>query len=402
MAIKCMLCVLLLLTCFVLLLLIIFTNLSDGDESDSRSFAERIKNRENERLTFSANPMKILNLQTFQYLIDTKCNYSTEDYEDLEDEGRKIKAVWIITSYAGDVSKRSALRHAYTNEELRRLGVRRIFLLGTLDEKAQVKTGVTQPAIENEAQRFKDIIQGNFVEAYKNLTYKHLMGLQWAVDKCSGSYSYIMKMDDDIIVNLYEVLSLIHNRTSSNTKPDFLMGYVLDHMTPIRNQANKWFVTKEEFSENVYPSFLSGWFYVTDMLTALKLVYQSRQHSKYFWIDDLFVTGILREEAKIYNIENVKEYFTSDYRFLKCCLEDKKNYLKYKCDFLVGPDGGDPNLLSIFKKYSEDCYYSYNCVDRPKEQLLKDTCILDYKNFEHSELGIGNAQVENLLSSAMS
>ena len=383
-----------------MLLIIILTGLSDNEPETrylaSDDFMQKLTKLENDRLSFRSNFVRLLDLNDFQYVINTKCNYSNEDFENVVNNKGKFKAVWIITSYAGDVSKRSALRRAYSTEELRELGVRRIFLLGSLDDSAQKKTGVTQAAIEDEARRFQDIIQGNFIEAYKNLTYKHLMGLQWAVDNCSGGYSYIIKMDDDVVVNLYEALLLLQNKSRSNTKIDFLMGYEMKHMKPIRNQANKWYVTYEEFPQETYPDFLSGWFYATDMLTALKLIYQSRHHSKYFWIDDLFITGILREEAGIHSIINIKETFTSDYRFLECCLKDQEK-TKYKCDFLVGPDGADPHILLKFKKYSEDCYRKYNCESRPKDQLLKDICILNYEN---SNLGTGIVQVEKLLSSA--
>ncbi|XP_011505787.1 PREDICTED: beta-1,3-galactosyltransferase 5 [Ceratosolen solmsi marchali] len=318
-----------------------------------------------------------------------KCNYSIQD---LENNSKNMKIVWIITSFAGNIYKRRILRQAYRVNELKLLGIKRIFLLGVLDKKLQRKTGITQIAIEKEAESFQDIVQGNFIEAYKNLTYKHLMGLKWAVDTCGNNYSYIMKMDDDIIINLYETKILLQNKSNSNKTKQLLMGYILENMSPIRNKSSKWYVSNEEFSGNVYPTFISGWFYIVDMFTALKLIYQSKYYSKYFWIDDLFITGILREEAGIHNFVNINNYFTLDHRFLKCCMKEKKKQSKYKCDFIVGPDGGDNSLLLTFQKYSKNCY-QYNCKSRPKEQLLKDTCILDDEN---SNLDIGLAQIKKL------
>ncbi|KAJ8670731.1 hypothetical protein QAD02_001990 [Eretmocerus hayati] len=335
---------------------------------------------------------KLMDLENFEYIIDAKCALKSKHFKQLPN-GQEMKAVWVVTSYAGDVTKRSALRNAYTDEELRQLGIRRIFLLGTLNDGAQRKSGVTQLAIQNEAERFQDIIQGNFIEAYKNLTYKHLMGLQWAVDRCSNTHLYIMKMDDDIIVNIYEAMALLENKSSANARGDFLMGYAMNNMAPIRIRESKWFVTYEEFRGSTYPSFLSGWFYVLDMLTAMKLVFQSRQHAKYFWIDDLFITGILREEAGVGQLVDISEYFTSDYRFLKCCLKTQETLTKYKCDFIVGPDGGDRYLLSKFQKFSKECHYQ-QCNTRPKLQLLKDKCILDDRKLD---LGNGNVQVDKMI-----
>ena len=334
---------------------------------------------------------KLLDLKSFKYINQPQCNDSLVDYSN--NAKKQVRSLWIITSYAGDPSKRSALRWAYNSNELKILGIRRIFLLGTLDDDAQKITGVSQRAIQSEANRFNDILQGNFIEAYKNLTYKHLMGLQWAIDKCSDSYSYIMKMDDDIIVNLYETMNLLKSKIKINHNEDFLMGYMLDNMTPIRNKANKWYVNNQEFSDQVYPAFLSGWFYWVNIKTALKLVYQSFLSSKYFWIDDLFITGILREKAGIHDIINVKEVFTTDYRFLICCLKNEVSFIRYKCDYIVGPDGGQSTLLSTFQKYSRNCYYRYNCINRPEGKLIKDKCILDEGN---SNLEVGNAHIEEV------
>jgi hypothetical protein len=79
--------------------------------------------------------------------------------------------------------------------------------------------------MQNEAERFQDIVQGNFIEAYKNLTYKHLMGLQWAVDKCKNN------MDNNIIVNLYEAIVILQNKTKLNNNKPLLIEYILKHVS---------------------------------------------------------------------------------------------------------------------------------------------------------------------------
>ena len=41
-----------------------------------------------------------------------------------------------------------------------------------------------QSAIVEENSRHVDLVQGNFHDSYHNLTYKHLMALDWAVSFC--------------------------------------------------------------------------------------------------------------------------------------------------------------------------------------------------------------------------
>lgn len=307
-----------------------------------------------------------MNLNNFTYEISPKC--------------KAVNFIWIITSYAGDISERSALRRAYSSQELDQLGIQRLFLLGKLDENSQRNSLISQAAIEDESKRFQDIVQGNFFEAYRNLTYKHVMGLKWIVENCDDRISYIIKMDDDIVINLYEILNVIKEKNINNS----IAGYVLENMKPKREPANKWYVTREEFEPEIYPKFVSGWLYVTTLTVAVKLMENLQYSSKYFWIDDAFVTGILREETDI-ELVDIREIFTTDFGFLKCCIKNGRK--GFKCEFAVGPNGGDTELQIRFQKFSNFCR------SRCKAKPIGKSCVLNYKE---KSLGEGSAQIRPL------
>lgn len=278
--------------------------------------------------------------------------------------------VWIITSYAGDPSARSALRRAYTNEELQALEIRRVFLLGTLTNDVERRTHVSQNALLDESQRFNDILQGDFLDTYKNLTYKHLMGLQWTLSSCKD-IKYIMKMDDDIVVNLYGIMENLH---SGIVKKDSLTGYVLKNMVPVREPANKWYVSKTEYVNNIYPDFISGWLYIMHPQVANRLINYIESSNEFFWIDDVFVTGILRHALNI-KIKDISELYTTDYRYLECCIKGRANLLK--CEFLIGPNGGDTELQVRFKEFAKFCHT--NCSVRNDSNLVGKRCVVAYK-----------------------
>ena len=61
-----------------------------------------------------------------------------------------------------------------------------------------------QKSIEDENQKFGDIIQGDFVDTYHNLSYKAIMGNLWAAEFCEQA-EFVVKADDDIFIDLYEV-----------------------------------------------------------------------------------------------------------------------------------------------------------------------------------------------------
>jgi len=278
--------------------------------------------------------------------------------------------IWIVTSYAGDPSARSALRRAYTDEELRALKIKRVFLLGTLDNDTERKTRVTQNALIHEAQRFNDILQGDFQDTYRNLTHKHLMGLRWAANNCKN-VKYIMKMDDDIVVNMYGILEKLY---SNIIEKDSLVGYILKNMVPIREPANKWYVSKTEYMGNIYPNFVSGWLYITHPEVVNRLIDYAESSNKYFWIDDVFVTGILRQALNI-KIQNINELYTTDYRYLECCIKGRKNMLK--CEFLIGPNGGNVELQVQFKEFAKFCHV--NCSIRTENNFVGKTCVVPYR-----------------------
>lgn len=297
------------------------------------------------------NSTKIFDLE-LHYLINNNCTKQSA-----------IKAVQIVTSFAGNIEARSSLRRAYPKEELEKLGIFRVFLLAMLKEGV---SEVTQNAILHENERYNDIVQGNFYENYRNLTYKHIMGIRWAVTECETDY--VIKMDDDIIVDMYTLMKLINSKQKS--KHDIL-GYIFKDMRPIRLKANKWYVAEDEYESNSYPTFVSGWLYVLRFNSAKKLL-GALKSERYFWIDDVFVTGILSQKVNL-SFDSMEEYFTTNPEYFECCLRDK-----VECGFIVGPSGGDYNINIDFQKHSKVCFQK-NCTKYTNGKTFRNSCVVSRK-----------------------
>ena len=89
-----------------------------------------------------------------------------------------IHLLVLVTSHAKNVGLRDAQRDAYKRHTLETsFGIKRFFLLA-------VDNQINQSLIEEESIENGDIVQGNFYEAYTMLSYKHIMGLQWATQQC--------------------------------------------------------------------------------------------------------------------------------------------------------------------------------------------------------------------------
>ena len=58
--------------------------------------------------------------------------------------------------------------------------------------------------IQNEHLLYGDIVQGDFVDTYRNLSLKAVVGNLWVSKFCSQA-EFVVKTDDDMFVDLYEV-----------------------------------------------------------------------------------------------------------------------------------------------------------------------------------------------------
>lgn len=295
----------------------------------------------------------------------------------------------IVTSYVGHDGVRSTHRQTTTQQKLLAMGLLRVFLLADIPPTERF---ITQKSIYDESDRFEDIVQGNFIEAYRNLSYKHIMGLRWAASECSMA-KYIIKIDDDTVFDVYHLVSYLENLESSLDGPNeqLLAGYVLDGKKPIRLQVSKWYVNFQEFSDDIYPDYLSGWLYITNPSTARALVAES-QIEPFFWIDDTWVTGILRDKRNI-PLTKLNQWYSANSQFLDCCIEDARKY-SFKCDYHVGPNGGDVKLIMNFMKEMEKCYEN-ECIDRTPNHSVKQTCVGQVKNIigQHGEAVVKSIQL---------
>lgn len=294
--------------------------------------------------------------------------------------------MFVITSYVGHDELRAAHREAMPIKHLAELGFVRVFLIGAIPQREKY---ITQPAVNEEHRRFGDLVQGNFIEAYRNLTYKHVMGLRWATVDCPGS-KFIIKADDDTVFDLYNLYSFLLGQTEfeAHLTNSLLAGYVLDSKKPIRNAASKWYVSESEYASSSYPNYLSGWFYVTNGRTAKRLIGQS-QKLPFFWIDDTWVTGVLRESLAIPMV-SLNSWFSGNSQFLDCCIEDIRRW-SVRCDYYVGSNDGDTKLIVTYARAIERCYNGVDeCVERTPNQSLAMTCVGRSKHLveEHGDAEI--------------
>ncbi len=107
----------------------------------------------------------LMDLKHFEYLINnaTICQGSIV--------GDQLSIVVIVHSARSHFTERYAVRNTWGSIKIYKgWTFHLVFLLGS-DPNEEFNARLWQ-----ESQRYGDIIMGSFVDSYKNLTYKHLMG----------------------------------------------------------------------------------------------------------------------------------------------------------------------------------------------------------------------------------
>ena len=156
--------------------------------------------------------------------------------------------------------------------------------------------------IQNEQNFYNDLIQGNFMDTYRNLTYKSLLAWKWITNNCLNA-KLIVKIDDDLALNtnnLIKYFNLNKNSTNVTKKKEFFCNYCSNGL-PIRDKNSKWHASEEEYNEKlyglkVYPTFCYGPAYImtTDLVEHL---YNKSFTVKFFWLEDIY-TALLAKDIK--------------------------------------------------------------------------------------------------------
>ena len=183
--------------------------------------------------------------QNFKILINSLsiCRTYNESHDDID-------MLFIILTVHAHVKQRMTLRQTWLKDTNNNTGLARyVFLLGTLDN------ATLQEQLRQEGMQFKDIIQFNFVDSYRNITYKSIMGFKWAVQFCS-KVKFIFKTDDDDYINIPNALRIV--KANKQVLYSAVSGECLNKSIRDTDPASKWYITPEE-----YPCHCSGYGYVT-------------------------------------------------------------------------------------------------------------------------------------------
>nr|XP_054754121.1 beta-1,3-galactosyltransferase 1-like [Lytechinus pictus] len=256
----------------------------------------------------------------------------------IDGSNREVYFLVLITSVHAHVSKRNAIRKTWGSPK--EIHDRKIVTLFLLAKNTEIKK---QLLIEKESKHYKDMLMGDFMDTYKNLTLKTLMGIKWATSFCPH-VKYIMKTDDDMYVNYGNMI--MHLSDPKTPTSNYVFGDVRN-AKPIRNPRSKNYMPFEEYPGEKYPPFCSGTGYVFSGDVALK-VYKAAHNIPFIYLEDVFF-GICLLSLQIkpvthegfytkrtsYSYCKYKKSFTIHYvnpEQMQKIWVDQKTLKGYKCD----------------------------------------------------------------------
>ena len=191
----------------------------------------------------------------------------------------------VVKSSPTHFENRKILRETWMNqiEKLTSGRTKFLFVMGKTNFS-------TQKGIEDEFRKYGDILQGDFVDSYRNLTEKGVTFMKWINERCRNT-QIILQTDDDVVVNVSNLfkymLSVIINRSKT-------IICNLRLAAPIkRNRMSKWSVEEHFFpSTTVFQTYCTGFFVLyTNDLTPL--FFEAAKSTPFFWVDDVYLYGLL-------------------------------------------------------------------------------------------------------------
>ncbi|XP_050359216.1 uncharacterized protein LOC126779282 [Nymphalis io] len=175
-----------------------------------------------------------------------------------------------------------------------------VFLLGLPSQDNDTEI---QEKIEEEVEKYGDVIQEGFIDSYNNLTLKSIMMLKWVTNNCNESVRYILKTDDDMYVNVPNLIenlrnrSKVHDSTKGQEQEYLLIGDLICGARPVQDVGSKWYSPRYMYGGRVYPRYLSGTGYALSA-GAARALYAAALRTSYFHLEDIYITGMCAVRAK--------------------------------------------------------------------------------------------------------
>lgn len=214
----------------------------------------------------------------------------------------RTKLLVLVKSSPDNFHLRNWIRFQNQQDNEFKDSIKTVFLLG--------ESSSSEENIKKESQKFGDIVQGSFMDTYRNLTYKTVMGYRWLSEHCSHA-DFVLYKDDDFKINRKNIM----HKLKSPKNPDSLFaGFLVKNGKGIyRDPKHKWYLSKKDYPKDILPPYFPGGAYIVSTVIAKKLA--SNFHLvKRIPIDDVYIglvaqtLNITLTHSKLFGMGDCKHY----------------------------------------------------------------------------------------------
>lgn len=207
---------------------------------------------------------------------------------------KKLVILILISSSVEHFEQRNAIRNSWCKtDQNNKYSWQCLFLIGQPEDSGR-SLELTQK-LQKEKRKYKDILQGSYIDTYRNLTLKVMHGLLWATQNCPAKF--LLKTDDDCFVNTPLLYNLVLHHQDANNLYIGSVSSDLEKRKVIRNVDNRWHVSESDYKRDYYPSYASGAGYLLSWDTVEKMVSIS-PYIKPIPIEDAYI-GVLAQAKNI-------------------------------------------------------------------------------------------------------
>lgn len=253
----------------------------------------------------------------------------------------KVNLILVVCSVLRNKERRDVIR-SFNSKYQKGISTKLVFVLGksfviNLDEIAM-----------QEATFNGDMAICSSKESYTNITAKMMCVYRWLAS-ISKSFSYMMKIDDDVYVN---TPMLGHYLLSIKNCSNFYGGYTYQGYVP---RTGRHAISNHIFSNKTFPKYCKGANYVISSDLFPKLM-EAANKIKAFPVEDAYV-GVLMHSIGVAPV-SIREFAHLDYmawivRFISDCS------LQY---WITLGDGLSASHLETLYQRSVDHEFSFDCL----------------------------------------
>ena len=171
-----------------------------------------------------------------------------------------IKLLVLVKSSTEHFHMRRLIRYEADVDREFKGSIKTVFLLG--------RSTTLNKEILEESRVYGDIVQGSFMDTYRNLTMKTIMGYRWLSEHCANA-DYLVLRDEDYRFNFGNLFNYLKSQKENDS---IFVGHLIENGADIkRDPKHKWYLSKEEYPEKTFPPYFPGGANIVSIAIAKKM-----------------------------------------------------------------------------------------------------------------------------------